>query len=167
MTRCRHVTAALVLGALLGLAGRAHAQQRSPEQRYDDLKKSPLLAASVELIVPIVGHDYAGDRNAALVSASIAAVGLSLFLGAVLHGTGCYSLIDLEPDPGCQSKAGFVAKVGAFVYLGSRVWGSVTAWRLANRTNALYRRRLGLDDADLALSVTRAGQLGLGLSLRF
>ena len=165
MTRCRHVTAALVFGALLGLVGQADAQRRSPAERYDDLKKSPLLAATVELIVPIVGHDYAGDRNAALVSASIAVVGLSLSFGGFFYR--CHKLIDLEPDPGCQSKAAFVAKVGNFVYLGSRIWGSVTAWRLANRTNALYRRRLGLDDADLALSVTRAGQFGLGVSLRF
>ena len=164
MIRYRYVTAALLLGALLGLAGQAHAQRKSPEERYDDLKKSPLLAATVELIVPVVGHDYAGDRNAALVSASMAVVGLSLWFGGAYS---CYSLLDVEPDPGCLSKAAFVAGVGRFVYLGSRVWGAVTAWRLANRTNASYRRRLGLDDADLAVSVTPAGQLGLGVSLRF
>ena len=51
--------------------------------------------------------------------------------------------------------------------LGSRIWASVSAWRLTNRTNSYYRRYLRLDDADLALSVTPAGQLGLGVSLRF
>jgi len=55
----------------------------------------------------------------------------------------------------------------ALTVLGSRIWASVSAWRLANRTNAHYRRRLRLDDANLALTVTPAGQLGLGVSLRF
>ena len=67
MTRYLHITAALVLGALLSVAGQAHAQRpqpKSPGERYADIKKSPLLAATLEWIVPTVGHDYAGDREA-------------------------------------------------------------------------------------------------------
>lgn len=163
--RYHHITAALVFGALLSLPGQGDAQRSSSEERYEELKKNPLLAATLELIVPIVGHDYAGDRNAALPSASMMAVGLSLFFGAAL--TTCRSLFDLEPDPGCVSRAEVVAKIGALTFLGSRVWAVVSAWRQANRTNAYYRRYLRLDDADLALSVTPAGQLGLGVALRF
>ena len=57
MLRHRHIITALVVGALLSLAGQAHAQRKSPAERYEELKKSPLLAATLEWIVPVVGHD--------------------------------------------------------------------------------------------------------------
>lgn len=109
----RHITMLLVLGVLLGHADQLHAQRprivRPPQ-------KSPWLAATLELILPTVGHAYAGD---------------------------------------------------AMAIIGSRVWAFGSALRLARRTNAFYRRRLGLNDAGLALSVTPGGQLGLGVRLRF
>ncbi len=168
--RCRHITAALVLGALLGLAGQTHAQRRSPEERYEDLKKTPWLAASLEWIVPSVGHDYAGDKAAAVPSALLMAGGVLLFMGAVM--TDCWAdprgitfPALPEPDPDCEDRVDVVAGLGVFTVLASRIWASVSAWRLANRTNAYYRKRLGLDG--VALSVTPARQFGLGVSLRF
>ncbi len=89
--RHRHIIAAIVLGALLSLAGQAQAQRKSPEERYEDLKKTPLLAATLEWIVPITGHDYAGDRDAALPSAVLLGVVVSLFAGAVYHADRCQS----------------------------------------------------------------------------
>ena len=168
--RCRHITAALVLGALLGLAGQAHAQRRSPEERYEDLKKTPWLAASLEWIVPTVGHDYAGDRNAGLLPAILMLGAIPLFASAAY--ADCYADPRgvafprlTEPDPDCKDRAKLEADLGGFIILASRIWASVSAWRLANRTNAYYRKRLGLDG--VALSVTPAGHVGLGVSLRF
>lgn len=60
-----------------------------------------------------------------------------------------------------------ILKTCAMAIIGSRVWAFDSALRLARRTNAFYRRRLGLDDAGLALSVTPDGQFGLGVRLRF
>jgi len=63
----RCVTTLLVLGALLGHSGQVHAQRpqpKSPEERYEDMKKSPFLAATLEWTIPTLGHDYAGDRDA-------------------------------------------------------------------------------------------------------
>ena len=140
------------------------AAQKSPEERYEDMKKSPFLAATLEWIVPTVGHDYAGDREEGLPMVYLGLGGVGVFFvvaGADLAGT-------CRDDWGWGCEALRVAGMaGAAAFVASRVWASISAWKLANRTNAFYRRRLDLDDAGLALSVTPGGQLGLGLSLRF
>lgn len=165
----RCVTALLVLGALLGDSGQTHAQRpqpKSPEERYEDMKKSRFLAATLEWIVPTVGHDYAGDREEGLPMLYLTAAGVGVFfvvVGADLGREG-----DCRTNPGWDCDVlPFVAMAGAATFVAGRVWASVSAWKLANRTNAFYRRRLNLDDAGLALSVTPSGQLGLGVSLRF
>jgi len=173
----RHITATLVFGTLLGHAGEVHAQrprivrppQKSAEERYEELKKSPLLAATLEWIVPTVGHDYAGDREAGMLAARVTIAGAVLFIGGALIGFfKCWEVPD-QPPPGPNCGRGWeVVSIAGFLTVpASRIWASVSAWGLANRTNAYYRRRLRLDDADLALSVTPSGQLGLGVSLRF
>ena len=83
MIRYRHATTLPVLGVLLGLAGPVDAQRprhKSPQERYEDMKKSPFLAATLEWIVPTVGHDYAGDREAGKPAAylTMAAAGSSI-----------------------------------------------------------------------------------------
>ena len=78
--------------ALLGHAGRIHAQrpnivrppQKSPEERYEDMKKSPFLAATLELIIPTLGHDYAGDRDAGKPMADLMKLGAGLLVSAIL-----------------------------------------------------------------------------------
>lgn len=75
----RHVTVALVVGTLLGHAGEVHAEgprivrppQKSAEESHGELKKSPSLAAAFEWIVPTVGHDYAGYREAGKLAAHV------------------------------------------------------------------------------------------------
>ena len=169
----RHAGALLVLAVLLGHAGQLHAQrpeirrppQKSPEERYGDMKKSPFLAATLEWIVPTVGHDYAGDGEEGLPMVYVGAAGVGVFFFGAFAATldpDCYS-----NDPDVCNVLPFVAMAGAATFVASRVWASISAWKLANRTNAFYRRRLNLDDAGLALSVTPGGQLGLGVSLRF
>ena len=177
MIRYNHITTTLIFGSLLGHAGEVHAQrpkierpsQKSAEERYEELKKSPLLAATLEWIVPTVGHDYAGDREAGMLAARVTLAGAVLFIGGALIGfSGCQELPDEPPpDPNCGRAWGVVAMTGFLTVPASRIWASVSAWRLASRTNAYYRRYLRLVDADLALSVTPAGQFGLGVSLRF
>ena len=168
----RLLTTVLVLGTLLGHAGQAHAQRpeierparKSPEERYEDMRKTPLLAATLEWIIPTVGHDYAGDREAGLPAAYVTGVGGGVLALLVVVGAGR----DCRNDPGWDCDVmPFVGMAGAATFVASRVWASVSAWKLANRTNAFYRRRLNLDDAGLSLSVTPGGQLGLGVSLRF
>lgn len=169
MIKYRHVTTALVFGALLGFPGQADAQRMSPEERYDEMKKSPLLAATLEWIIPTVGHDYTGDREAGKPAAVATIAGAVLFIGGGLIGSfSCYEVPDEPPPaPNCGRGWVVVSIAGFLTVPASRIWASVSAWRLASRTNAYYRRSLRLDDADLALSVTPAGQLGLGVSLRF
>ena len=176
MMKYRHISAPLVLGALLCAAGQAHAQRpkienprKSPEERYEDLKKSPLLAATLEWIVPTVGHDYAGDREAGMPAAAVTGLGAGLLVGgALLAYFSCWeSPSGPPPGPNCGRWYGVAAITGCWLIPAGRIWASVSAWRVANRTNAYYRRSLRLEDASLALSVTPAGQLGLGVSLRF
>ena len=177
----RHVGALLVLTALLGHAGQLHAQRtdieppprKSPEERYEDMRKTPLLAATLEWIVPTVGHDYAGDREAGRPMGYLMLTGAAVFVGVFTVGHfACYdpagSIWVREDDWGwgCDM-LGVVAMAALASVPASRVWASVSAWKLAKRTNAFYRRRLNLDGAGLALSVTPGRQLGLGVSLRF
>lgn len=163
----RYAATLLVLGALLGHAGQVHAQRpqpRSPEERYEDMKKSPFLAATLDLIIPTLGHDYAGDRDAGKLAAWVTAGGAISFF-AFAFGASHPDCRD-DPPTSC-SVIYIVALTSGAVVVGSRIWASISAWKLANRTNAYYRRRLNLDEAGLALSVTPNGQLGLGVSLRF
>ena len=168
----RHVATLLVLGTLLGHAGQAHAQRpeierpprKSPEERYEDMKKSPFLAATLDLIIPTLGHDYAGDRDAGKLAAWVTAGGAISFVAFAVGAN--HPDCRHDPPPSCRTMNIAVATSGAVV-VGSRIWASISAWKLANRTNAFYRRRLNLDDAGLSLSVTPGGRLGLGVSLRF
>ena len=127
------------------------------------MKKSPFLAATLDLIIPTLGHDYAGDRDAGKLAARVTAAGVIFFvLGAIGSDYACRH----DPPTSCSDMNIVLVTSGAVV-VGSRIWASISAWKLANRTNADYRRLLNLDDAGLALSVTPGGQLGLGVSLRF
>ena len=177
----RHVCALLVLAAVLGHAGQLPAQRpdierpprKSSEERYEDMKKSPFLAATLELIIPTAGHDYAGDQWAGRPMGYLMAAGAGAVLGASVVGFMYCAPPPKSPrtasfrDPWGCNVLGVVAMAGAASVVGSRIWAFVSAWRLANRTNAFYRRRLNLDDAGLSLSVTPGGQFGLGVSLRF
>ena len=163
-----HITPTLlVLGALLGPADQVHAQRRSPEDRYEDMKKTPWLAATLEWIVPTLGHDYAGDRDAGRPPLYLMTAGVTMFIGLPLaFDRGCSGPNPESSETTCDVVV-VVSIVGALTILGSRIWASVSSWKLANSTNASYRRLLGLDNAGLALSVTPIGQVELGVSLRF
>ena len=165
----RHVTLLLVLGVLLGHADQLHAQrprivrppQKSPEERYEDMKKSPWLAATLELILPTVGHAYAGDEDGGKPMAGLMGAAAVIFWATAMTGHHC-----TRDKPRCWGRE-ITVKTCALAIIGSRVWAFDSALRLARRTNAFYRRRLGLNDAGLALSVTPGRQLGFGVRLRF
>ena len=165
----RHVATLLVLSVLLGHAGQLHAQrpgivrppQKSPEERYEDMKKRPWLAATLELFLPTVGHAYAGDEDGGKPMAGLMGAAAVIFWATAMTGHHCTT-----DRPRCWGRE-IIVKTCAMAIIGSRVWAFDSALRLARRTNAFYRRRLGLNDAGLALSVTPGGQLGLGVRLRF
>ena len=165
----RHIATLLVLGALLGHAVQLHAQrprivrppQKSPEERYEDMKKRPWLAATLELILPTVGHAYAGDEDGGKPMAGLMGAAAVIFWATAMTSHHC-----TNDRPHCWGRD-ILLKTCAMAIIGSRVWAFDSALRLARRTNAFYRRRLGLNDAGLALSVTPGGQLGLGVRLRF
>lgn len=163
------ITTPLVLGALLNLAGPVHAQrprierppQKSLEERYEDMKKRPWFAATLELILPTVGHAYAGDEDGGRPMAALMGAAAVMFWATAMTGHHC-----TRDKPRCWGRE-IIVKTCAMAIIGSRVWAFDSALRLARRTNAYYRRSLGLSDAGLALSVTPGGQLGLGVRLRF
>lgn len=161
-----HITRLLVLGTLFELAGQIHAQEPNAEQRYEGIKKSEILAGALEWLWPMLGHSYAGDKEAGRLAADLMAVGGAMILVDFARSFSCSPEGKPNRDPGCD-KISNLAVAGLVIMAGSRIWGSVSAWNVAKQTNAALRRRLGLDDVGLALSVTSRGQLGLGVSLRF
>lgn len=161
-----HVTRILILGALFGLAGQIHAQQPNAEPRYEEIKKSEFLAGALEWLWPTLGHSYAGDKEAGRPAAGLMAVGGLMIMFDFARAFSCLPKSDPNRDPDCD-KISNLGVAGLVIMAGSRIWGSVSAWNVAKQTNAALRRRPGLDDAGLALSVTPGGQFGLGVSLRF
>ena len=171
--KSRVLTTILVLGTLLGHAGQAHAQRpeierpprKSPEERYEDMRKTPLLAATLEWIIPTIGHDYAGDREAGLPAAYVTGVGGGVLALLVVVGAGR----DCRNDPGWDCDVmPFVGMAGAAALVAGRVWASIFGLEAREPNQCVLpqasrpRRRGGL-----APSVTPGGQLGLGVSLRF
>lgn len=124
------------LGLSLGQPFSPQAQER----------KSSAVAAGLEIIVPILGHGYAGNAKRGILPA-ILRVG-----GGVARGLA-------GDDDDKETQAG----IGAVAFLGGTIWGIVSAVRTANEHN----RSLSSGNASLTLLPTPDGRLGVGMALRY
>lgn len=111
-------------------------------------RKSAAAAFGLELVLPIVGHAYAGNARRGI-------------LPAVFYVGGFVGLLAQAGDDGfIESGAGAYAALGAL--LGGRIWGLVSAVRTANDHN----RSLSSGNASLTLLPTPDGGLGVGMNFR-
>lgn len=129
------------------------AQQTDNWQRYNSEKKEPALAGLLEVIVPLVGHAYAGDISRGVVPTLISGGGLVLMFASV----GSAASGDL---------AGFTSTygLGLLAYLGGRVYGVISAVQTANDFNNDLKRKLNLSIVPLR---NPDNSFVVGLDLKF
>ena len=112
-------------------------------------RKDPFVAAGLELVLPILGHAYAGNAKRGILPN---AVSLGGFVGLVAR---------IDPLGSSEADALDYALLAAF--LGGRIWAIVSAAGTANDHN----RSLSSGNANLSLLPTPDGRLGVGMNLRF
>lgn len=130
-------------------------QPMSPQPLFaqeDQGRKDPFAAAGLEIVLPILGHAYAGNAKRGLLPN---AVSLGGFIGLAAR-------IDIDPF-GSSSEAEAIDYVLLGAFLGGRVWAIVSAARTANDHN----QSASSGNANLSLSPTPDGRLGVGMNLRF
>lgn len=114
----------VVACAVLPCAARsAHAQEAQPLAAAQPTERSPLAAAALETLVPVLGHIYAGDWRRGISPALVYAGGVAAFAYAYNECTDCE----------------FLLIGGAVAWLGGRVWGIVSAARTAQERNERVR----------------------------
>ncbi len=120
----------------------------------------------MELVIPVVGHAYAGDACAGLTPALVSGAGLvGVVVGLNLSVTDCETLSGFEF---CTTSAnGTVVALGWLTYLGGRAWGVVSTFDTVRRFNRDLEQRLGisLERVDPILKPSSHG-VSVGLSVR-
>jgi hypothetical protein len=146
----RSLTTMLLLASLLfWRPAYAQTPPLSPQQRYDQQKKSPALALTMEALCPIAGAGgfYGGDTDKAALLAVISGVAAGVGVGSVLW------LVHLDDQSSsgfgavtkgaAQSTAISLLVTSAVVYLLSRASGLVVASDATAAYNADLQQRLG------------------------
>ena len=110
--------------------------------------KSGAVAAGLEIVLPILGHGYAGNARRGILPAVLRVGGVVAFYSQVEDG--------FVPSNG-------VVYGGLAAVIGGTIWGIVSAVRTAND----YNRSLSSDNASLTLLPTPDGGLGVGMAVRF
>lgn len=111
---------------------------------YSSERKSEFAAVALELMIPMLGHAYAGNAKRGLTPLAVSAGGFILMIA---------SGSQYPPNPG-------MATVGYLAYLGGRAWGAVSAHQTASDHNAGLRRTPNIT---LGLSPERQPQIGLSI----
>ena len=117
----------------------------------DQERKNPAVAAGLEIVLPILGHAYAGNAKRGLLPTAVSVGGL----------VGLVARIDIDIFGDSEPETLDYMLLAAF--LGGRVWGVVSAARTANDHN----RSLSSGNANLSLFPTPDGRVGVGMNLRF
>ena len=140
-------------------------------------RKSPFAAFGLELLLPVLGHGYAGNAKRGVLPAAVHVGGFLAMLALELDAHPTVPTAELDPrckrttttGPGgsrsettCEASGAFWVAVGAFV--GGRIWGLVSAVQTANDHN---RSVASENTATLSLLPTADGGLGVGVSFRF
>ena len=134
-------------------AGAAQAQEREEVSvqdllAYESEKKSEAVALMLELVLPTLGHVYAGDFKRGVIPALVSVGGMAAWMiGAV--GSAFNS-----------NDADNWMRFGAIAAIGGRVWGLVTAPGTAKQFNERLRQKLGIETTSISV-----GPHGLQLAL--
>ena len=157
----------LVVIAVLSAGQYAYAQEQGGQQANGAQGRNVFLAGAIELVVPLLGHAYAGDVARGLWPAALTVCGLGAMEFAFFAiDDNCR--IRGDGVEVCDNARGLVLMLGVLSYLAGRVWGVVSAVRTARQVNTLgIMEPTALRDAEVDLSVTKVGQIGIGMAVRF
>ena len=139
------------------------AQESDARLQWELEKKSEFAAGALEWVIPLVGHNYAGDVSAGFVPAAVSGGGI---LGVIV-GANMTKCVDTYGGEVCgPNPNGTVMALGWLAYLGGRVWGTMSALEVTREFNRDLANRLGvgLDDVDLVLAPSPQGGVSVGLS---
>ena len=114
-------------------------------------RKDPFVAAGLEIVLPVLGHAYAGNAKRGILPNAVSVGG---FVGMVAR-------IDVDIFGSSEPETLDYVLLAAF--LGGRVWAIVSAARTANDHN----RSLSSGNANFSLFPTPDGRIGVGMNLRF
>ena len=104
-------------------------------------------ALFLELLVPVLGHAYAGDARRGVLPAVVTLGGVGMIFGGA----------------SARDYAGVIVALGGIaVSAGGKIWGLVSAVDTARDYNRRLRER-----ASPTLVLTRDGRASIGVSLRF
>ena len=132
---------ATLLGALPVLA---EAPQMTPKPAFPAAPKSKAVAVGLEIVVPILGHGYAGDAKKGILPALVT-LGGYVAIATTLDDDG-----EIKEDK--EATAG----LGALAVIGGRVWALVQVSRMVEAHN----KRLSVKPME-------KGRLGAKLALSF
>lgn len=157
----------LVVITVLAAAHQAYAQGHGGQQANLAQGRNVLLAGAIELVVPLVGHAYAGDLGRGLWPAAVTVGGFAAMEFAFFAiDDNCR--IGEDGVQVCDNASRLVLMCGALSYLAGRVWGAVSAVNTARQANTLLiRQQTGRNDAEVDLSVSQVGQITIGMAVRF
>ena len=169
----RCIALVLAVAAVLVVSGTGFAQE-APHRSVSAVapqssgEKSEAAAIGLELILPVLGHAYAGDAKRGILPAVVHVAGFATLILVAVENIGDFPLGDLfsESEEENSGGNGLDARmyVGLAAFLGGKVWGVVSAARTARD----YNRSLSSPPrASVVVGPAPYGGIAAGLVLRF
>ena len=167
----RCIALVLAVAAVLVVSGTGFAQE-APHRSVSAVapqssgEKSEAAAIGLELILPVLGHAYAGDAKRGILPAIVHVGGFATLILVALENIGDFPLGDLFGEEENSGGNGLDARVyaGLAAFLGGKVWGVVSAARTARDHN---RSLSSPPRASAIVGPAPDGGIAAGLVLRF
>ena len=148
----------LMILLLVAATSPLSAQERNANwAQYQDQKKSEVAALVLEILIPTVGHAYAGNWAKGLIPFGVTVAGYTTaFVGAA-------ECADHTGD--CTGGENAKMLSGLIVGIGGQIWGMVSAYRTAENHNNELRERYGIETG-LAIRPAYGGRAELAITIR-
>ncbi len=144
MNRC---TLALALALIAPTTGFAQEAESPPGH------KDPIIAFAMELVVPVLGHAYAGDARRGIAPAVVHVAGYGLIGYGVTRALDC---LLCGSGSGDDNTDGIIIVTGVAAAVVGKVWGLVSVASTVRDRNA-----------SLVVESTSNGQFGVGIKVNF
>lgn len=145
---------------LLSYSSNLFAQQTGDAWlKYNADKKSELTAGLLEVLIPIVGHAYAGNAGKGVIPLVVSVGGIALMVAGASKEETSLLTGDVSTETG-------MIIGGAALYLVGRIWGVVSAVGTASNYNDKLKSKLNLSFNGMKLPQNKTA-FGLTLTYNF